>query len=85
MSDKSIPFPSHLLFLRSVLFVVYASAEVTMFLSADISRKRLGASLNSLRSGSLVKKLCSISWELIILPKKQTVSGFQLEKMELLM
>ena len=33
------------LFLRSVLFKVYAPAEVTMFLSADISRNRLGASL----------------------------------------
>ena len=39
------PFPSPSLFLRSVLFVVYAPAEVTMFLSADISRNRLGASL----------------------------------------
>ena len=32
-------------FLRSVLFKVHAPAEVTMLLSADISRNRLGASL----------------------------------------
>ena len=43
--NRNIPFPSHSLFLRSVLFKVYAPAEVTLFLSADISRNRLGASL----------------------------------------
>ena len=46
-----IPFPSPSLFLRSVLFVVYAPAEVTMFLSADISRNRLGASLTANKRG----------------------------------
>ena len=66
MSDKSIPFPSHSLFLRSVLFVVYAPAEVTMFLSADITGNRLGASLPNLRIAStclrsfpLIEKSCS--------------------------
>ena len=43
--NSGIPFPSHSLFLHSVPFKVYAPAEVAMFLSADISRSRLGASL----------------------------------------
>ena len=37
----------NIVFLRSVLFLVYAPAEVTMFLSADIPRNRLGSSLNA--------------------------------------
>ena len=51
------------LFLRSVLFVVYAPAEVTMFLSSDISRNRLGASL-----GHAMMQVAEI-WEL-----KETVT-----------
>ena len=39
------PFPSPSFFLRSVLFVVHAPAEVIIFLSADIPGNRLGASL----------------------------------------
>ena len=40
--DKSIPFPSPSLLLRSVLVVVYAPAAVIIFFSADIPRNRLG-------------------------------------------
>ena len=42
---RNIPLPSSSFFLRSVLVVVYAPAEVIIFLNADIPRNRLGASL----------------------------------------
>ena len=61
MSDKSIPFPSPSLFLRSVLFKVYAPAEVTMFLSADISRNRLGASLQRFEPYAVIYILLFLS------------------------
>ena len=59
--------------------------EMLLLLFLKTEKCKSIVELNSLRSGSLVKKLCSMKEKLIILPKKQTVSGFQSEKMELLM
>ena len=42
---NGIPFPSPSFFLCGVLFVAYAPAEIIIFLSADIPRNRLAASL----------------------------------------
>ena len=45
---RNIPFLSPSFFLRSVLFVVYAPAEVNIFFSADIPWNRLGEGLHQM-------------------------------------
>ena len=53
--------------------------EMLLLLFLKTEKCKYIVELNSLRSGSLVKKLCNMKEKLIILPKKQTVSGFQSE------
>ena len=50
-TEYSVSSPSFVL--RSVLLVIYAPAEVIIFLSADIPRKILGASLRASLSSLL--------------------------------
>ena len=50
---RRIPFPSPSFFLRSVIFAIYTTVKVNIFLSADKPRNRRGASLIGDRRSSI--------------------------------